>query len=220
MTSSTDAGVWRVPVVHAVTNDDILLRPEFLRTAADVMTALGARGAVHVRARWLTDRQAMEITSSLVDAARESGCLVVVNDRADVALAGRARAVQLTSRSAGVTDVRAIAPSLRIGSSVHSAAEARDAGLFGADWCVAGHVFATESHAGEPGRGVTLLRECAKATDIPVIAIGGVLPVHVEELVLAGAYGVASTSGIWGAPNAGDAASRYLSEYAAAERRG
>lgn len=220
MTSSAETAVWHVPVVHAITNDDTLLSADFVRHAIDVVTALGARGAIHVRARWLTDRRLIEITRSLVDLAGESGCLVVVNDRADIALAGGANAVQLTSRSAGVSDVRGMAPSLRIGSSVHSAAEARDAGLFGADWCVAGHVFDSGSHEGEPGRGFGFVRACAGATEIPVIAIGGILPGHVSDLVAAGARGVASISGIWNDPNPGEAAGRYLSEYVAAERRG
>lgn len=219
MTSSADSAPWRVPVVHAITNDKVLLADGFDQRARGVMDALGRRGALHVRARLLTDRHVLDITAALIEAARTSGCLVVVSDRADIALAAGAHAVQLTSRSAGVRDVRRIAPELRIGSSVHSPAEARDAGLFGADWCVAGHVFASATHADDPGRGLEFVRACAEGTEVPVIAIGGVLPERIADLVRAGAAGVASISGIWGARNPGEAAARYLSEYAAAERR-
>ena len=220
MTSSADARVWHVPVVHAITNDDKLLDPHFLSHASAIISALGDRGAVHVRARWLPDRRLLDITRSLAEKASGSGCVIVVNDRVDVALVGGAGAVQLTSRSVGVSDARAVAPALRIGCSVHSASEARDAGLFGADWCVAGHVFASGSHTDEPGRGTGFLRDCVEATEIPVIAIGGVTAGRVREAVQAGAHGVASISGIWDAPNPGEAAGRYLSEYVAAERRG
>ena len=220
MTSSAERAARHVPVVHAITNDDKLLGPEFARHAHDVMTALGERGAIHVRSRWLPDRQLLAITESLLEAGRPIGCTVVVNDRVDVALAAGAPAVQLTSRSAGIRDVRAVAPTLRIGASVHSEPEARDSGLFGADWCVAGHVFSSGSHEGEPGRGTGFLSACAMATDIPVIAIGGVTPARVREVFEAGARGVASISGIWDDPNPGEAAARYLSEYVAAERRG
>ncbi len=220
MTSSAEPVAWSVPVVHAITNDDNLLHADFLSRATDVMAALGQRGAIHVRARWLSDRRLLAITQALVEASGGTGCTVVINDRADIALASPAHGVQLTSRSAGVADVRAMAPALRIGSSVHSAAEARDAGLFGADWCVAGHVFDSGSHEGKPGRGLGFVRSCAEATEIPIIAIGGVTPGRVGELVAAGARGVASISGIWGEPNPGEAAARYLSEYVAAEHRG
>lgn len=220
MTSSADTTAGHVPVVHAITNDETLLGADFPERAHDVMTALGARGAIHVRARLLTDRRLLDITSALVESARDRGCVIVVNDRVDIALASEAHGVQLTSRSAGIRDVRGMAPSLHIGSSVHSPAEAGEAGLFGADWCVAGHVFTSGSHEGEPGRGIGFVRACAEATEIPVVAIGGVLPRHVQELVGAGARGVASISGIWKDPNPGKAAGRYLSEYVAAERRG
>lgn len=219
MTSSADTQVWHVPVIHAVTNDDKLLDPAFLDNATAVIRALGKRGAIHVRARWLPDRRLLEITQSLLERARASGCVIVVNDRVDVALAGGAPAVQLTSRSVGVSDARAMAPALRIGCSVHSPPEARDAGLFGADWCVAGHVFASASHVDETGRGTGFLRDCAEGTDIPVIAIGGVTAGRVRDVIEAGAHGVATISGIWDAPNPGEAAGRYLSEYVAAERR-
>ena len=220
MTSSAEGAVWHVPVVHAITNDDKLLGPDFTRHADEVMAALGKRGAIHVRTRWIPDRRLLAITEALLEAARPSGCTVVVNDRVDVALAAGAAAVQLTSRSAGIRDVRAIAPTLRIGASVHSEPAARDSAMFGADWCVAGHVFASGSHEGEPGRGAGFLADCARATDIPVIAIGGVTPARVREVFEAGARGVASISGIWDASNPGEAAARYLSEYVAAERRG
>ena len=220
MTSSADAAVGHFPVVHAITNDEKLLDPNFAARAEDVIAALGARGAIHVRARWLSDRRTFDITVALVDAAGNTGCKIAVNDRVDIALAAQARAVQLTSRSVGVRDARSMAPKLLLGCSVHAPAEARDAGLFGADWRVAGHVFASASHEGEAGRGATFLRACARATDIPVIAIGGVTSARVAEVVEAGARGVASISGIWDDPSPGEAAARYLSEYVAAERRG
>lgn len=220
MTSSAEPAVWHIPVVHAITNDDKLLDSDFTTHANDVMAALGACGAIHVRARWIPDRRLLAITSALLESAQKTGCTIVVNDRVDIALAAGASAVQLTSRSAGVSDVRAMAPTLRIGSSVHTPPEARDAGLSGADWCVAGHVFSSGSHQGERGRGIDFLRACAEATDIPVMAIGGVTPGRVRELVEAGARGIASISGIWDDPKPDEAAGRYLSEYVAAERRG
>lgn len=209
-----------MPVVHAITNDEKLLHPDFARAAAGVIAALGPRGAVHVRARWLTDRRLLEIAGALVEAARDSNCMIVVNDRIDVALAAGAHAVQLTSRSVGIREARSMAPSLRLGCSVHTPPDARDAGLSGADWCVAGHVFTTASHGSDSGRGIGFLKTCAAATDIPVIAIGGMTPARVREVFEAGARGVASISGIWDDPNPGEAAARYLSEYVAAERRG
>jgi thiazole tautomerase (transcriptional regulator TenI) len=78
---------------------------------------------------------------------------------------------------------------------------------------VAGHVFATTSHPGEEGRGLSFLRAVSNAVSIPVVAIGGVRPEHCRLLRESGAYGLAVIRGIWGATNAERAASDYLSAY-------
>ena len=64
-----------------------------------------------------------------------------------------------------------------------------------AAWCVAGTVFETPSHAGQPGARIPFVEEVASAVKIPVIAIGGIKPEHVGPLRQAGAYGVATIRG-------------------------
>jgi Thiamine monophosphate synthase len=202
-----------VPVVHAVTNDEILLRPGFLRRAKGVMKALGARGAVHLRSSLLPSPTLYAVTRELLELSAQTLCWCVVGDRVDIALASGAHAVQLNSKSIPIPDVQKIAPALRIGASVHSAIEAWDAEAAGADWCVAGHVFETQTHPGIPRRESHFISQIAGEVTFPVIAIGGVLPQHVRSLLLGGAYGVAAIRGIWEAENSELAASRYLSEY-------
>lgn len=203
----------QVPVVHAVTNDEILARPDFLDRAGGVMQALGARGAIHVRARAWPGRRLYDLATRLAELQRDTDAWLVINDRLDVALATGARAIQLTSRSMEVADARAIARGLGLGASVHSLDEARRAEAEGADWVVAGHVFETRSHAGAPGRGVAFVRELAEAVRVPVIAIGGIFPKHLPALLHTGAHGVAAIRGIWDAQDAERAAIDYFSSY-------
>jgi thiazole tautomerase (transcriptional regulator TenI) len=202
-----------VPRIHAVTDDLILAHPEFTARARGVMRALGPRGAVHLRARYLTAAQIYAIALALGDAQESTGCWLVVNERLDVALAAKTHAVQLTTRSLTVADARLVAGELPIGASVHSASEAVAAEHDGASWVVAGHVFPTASHAGMPGRGAELVSAIAAQTSLPCIAIGGVRPARVGTLRDAGAYGVAAITGIWGAASAEAAATDYLSHY-------
>ena len=131
----------------------------------------------------------------------------------DVALVCGARGVQLTSRSLAASDARRIAPTLALGASVHDLEEGRVAAAAGADWLVAGHVFATSTHPGAPPRGLPWVRDLVQATTVPVIAIGGVRIEHAAVLRSAGVHGVAVIRGIWDAPNAEQAASDYLSAY-------
>lgn len=211
------ARVSLVPVVHAVTNDEVLLRDDFPDLARAVMIALGPRGAVHLRARWASARRLHELALRLADWEQETGCWAVVNDRLDVACAAAIGSVQLTSRSVPLADAVREWPHLRIGASVHSVADALAAEESGALWCIAGSAFPTSSHPGEAPAGPEALEKIAAAVSIPVLAIGGVSPESVARLLRARIYGVAMIRGIWRAPDVGEAARCYLSAHDAHE---
>jgi thiazole tautomerase (transcriptional regulator TenI) len=210
--ASRKASIVELPVVHAVTNDEIMLRPGFLRKAMGIMRVLESKGAIHIRSQLLDTPTLYSITLALLELHEQTKCWCVVNDRVDVALACGVQGVQLTHKSIAVPDVQRIAPGLLIGASVHSADEARDAEQAGADWCVAGHVFETPSHPGEARRENNFIPDVVAAVKVPVIAIGGIRPEHVRSLVHRGAHGVAAIRGIWNDENAELAASRYLSQ--------
>ncbi|GAC1411352.1 MAG: thiazole tautomerase TenI [Gemmatimonadaceae bacterium] len=201
-----------LPCVHAVTNDEIMLRPGFLRKAMGVMRVLGDKGAIHVRSQLLDTPTLYSLTLALLELQEQTKCWCIVNDRVDIALACGVLGVQLTHKSITVPDVRAIGPALRIGASVHSPGEARDAEQAGADWCVAGHVFETPSHPGVARRESSFINDVVAAVGFPVIAIGGIRPEHVRSLVHRGAHGIAAIRGIWNDENSELAASRYLSQ--------
>jgi thiazole tautomerase (transcriptional regulator TenI) len=202
-----------IPLVHAVTSDEIVARADFIDVACGVMAALGVRGALHLRAGRVSAARLQQLAEGLEAAQALTGAWLVINDRVDLALAVRARGTQLTSRSLTVADARRAAPALALGASVHTLDEARDASAQGANWLVAGHVFATTSHPGAPERGLSFVREVVDAVGVPVLAIGGVKPEHGGALRDAGVYGVAVIRGIWDAANAERAASDYLSAY-------
>jgi thiazole tautomerase (transcriptional regulator TenI) len=220
--------VTTLPVVHAVTTDEIITRDDFLSRASGVMRALGPRGAIHLRASAVTSRVLHQLAVSLAVLQEATGAWLVVNDRVDVALASGARGIQLTSRSMAAADaIRAVlatapgTPHPAFGLSVHGPEEAREAvDGSGISWLVVGHVFDTPSHAGEAARGAHMLRDVSAATTLPVIAIGGVRPTHVGELRAHGAHGVAVIRGIWRADDAESAAAEYLSAYDAVQNTG
>jgi thiazole tautomerase (transcriptional regulator TenI) len=202
-----------VPRIHAITTDEILAAPDFLARARAVMEALGTRGAVHLRARSLSGKMFYRIAEELSSTQRATESWLVINDRLDVALAARARAVQLTSQSIGIEDAKAIGNGICVGASVHNVGEAIAAHNSGAAWLVAGHVYQTASHAMQVAKGENFIADLVWRVSTPVIAIGGILPENVKALRGAGAYGIAAIRGIWGADDAASAASDYLSEY-------
>ena len=198
-----------VPVIHAVTTDEIVARADFLERAAGVMRALGTRGAVHLRALHTAGARLYGVARELVELQRSTGAWLVVADRVDLALAVGARGAQLTSRSISVADTLSVANTLAVGASVHSLADARVATAQGAAWLVVGQL--TVDRRGVAGP--RALREVATEGGRPVIVIGGVTPGHVRGLRSLGVHGVAAIRGIWESESAEGAASEYLVAY-------
>lgn len=142
----------------------------------------------------------------------DAEALLVVNDRVDVALAVGADGVQRTHASLDVKDMRAIAGKrLKIGASVHSLEDAVEAEVGGADWIFFGPVYDTPSkRLHGPPQGLERLGRVAASVRIPVVAIGGITPERVREVLDAGASGVAAISAILAADSPGDATRRFL----------
>jgi len=134
---------------------------------------------------------------------------LIINDRVDVALLCGADGVQLSSTGLPVAAVRLLLPpSVKVGASVHSVREARQAELDGADYVIVGTIFPSPSHPGVTPGGEELLRSIATRLSIPVLGIGGVNEQTVEACWAAGAAGVAVISAIFGADDPRSAAAR------------
>ena len=168
--------------------------------------------AVQVREKDLAAADLAALCRRLRAPTRERGALLIVNDRVDVALAVGADAVQRTGASLPLEDIRAIAgPRLRVGASVHSLEEAVEAEAKGADWVVFGPVYDTPSKRPYgPPQGLDALAKVAGRVRLPVIAIGGITPARVGEVLGAGASGVAVISSILGAERPADATRAFL----------
>jgi len=139
---------------------------------------------------------------------------LIVNDRVDVALAVGAQGVQRTHASLAVDELRVVADKrVRVGASVHSLEDARDAAARGADWLFFGPVYDTPSKRryGAP-QGLAALERVASAVNIPVVAIGGITPDRVADVRRAGARGVAVISAILFADDPGAATKRFLDQ--------
>lgn len=173
--------------------------------------------AVQVREKDLGAAELALLCRRLRGPTLDTQALLVVNDRVDVALAVGADAVQRTSTSLPVKDIRALVDKrLRIGASVHSLPEALEAEINGADWLVFGPVYETSSKRPYgPPQGLDALARVARAVSIPVIAIGGITPERVRDVRRAGARGVAAISAILAADSPAGATRRFLDALAA-----
>ena len=78
----------------------------------------------------------------------------------------------------------------RAGVSVHSAEEAETAQKLGADYLIAGHIYATDCKKGVSPRGIEFFRGVCECVDIPVFAIGGISENNFNEPLENGGTGV------------------------------
>jgi thiamine-phosphate pyrophosphorylase len=123
--------------------------------------------------------------------------LLVVNERADVALAADAGGVHVGSDGLSVAAVRRIVPArFVIGVSVADDDGIARAG--GADYVAIGPVFASSATPGA-AIGLERFRALAERCGTPVLAVGGLSPENQKAVLGAGAAGVAAISALLGA---------------------
>lgn len=167
--------------------------------------------AIQLRERDLTDRALLALAGEALPCLREAGCRLLVNDRADLALALEADGLHLRSDGLPVRVARRLVGSGRlIGVSAHSVEEVIRAEEDGADFAVLGPVYDTPSKRGYGAPiGLRPIEEAGRRCRMPVLAIGGVTAARVREVRAAGAAGVAVVSAILAAPDV-EAATRAL----------
>lgn len=150
---------------------------------------------LQIREKRLNTRVLFELASRAASITHATTTRLLINDRADVALAAGADGVHLTTHSVPVEVVRrAFGPEFVIGSSTHSVAEAVDASNGGADFIVFGPVFETLSKRGygEPVGIDALAEVVSRLPGFPVLALGGIELDNVAGCARTGATGVAA----------------------------
>lgn len=167
----------------------------------------GGATMVQLRLKDADPRTVVEVARAMVDALPVP---VIVNDRADVALAARAAGVHVGTEDLPAAVLRPVVPAgFIIGASVGSVSELALAD--GADYVGIGPVFETgsKSDAG-PSISVERFAELRQRVARPAVAIGGISPATAPAVMNAGAEGVAVIRAIFSAPDPERAARTLL----------
>jgi len=181
-----------LPPLHVIV-DPALCQERGLAPAdlAARIVAGGCAVAIHLRAPGL-DAAALWRLATDLRAIVAPPALLIVNDRADVAVAVEADGVQLSGHGLPVAAARrVVGPRLLLGRSVHSVAEARAAEREGADYALLGTIYPTASHPDVAGAGPALVRAVRAAVHLPLIAVGGIDATTLDAVLDAGADGAA-----------------------------
>ena len=161
---------------------------EDLPGAVDRALSALPRGAavVQLREKDLGARALLELALRVGEVCRRRGAPLLINDRADVAIAARADGVHLAGGSVEVEEARSLGVEL-VGASCHGEHELARRG--DADFVVCSPIFPSPGKG--PAVGLDALRAAA-ATGIPVFALGGVDKTNAAACTWAAAKGVAA----------------------------
>ena len=180
----------RKPLLYLITNGEMTaknFRQKFAATLEIIKKAVEAEiSFVQIREKRLSAKLVFELVAKAAEITKNSDTKLLVNDRADIALAANADGVHLPANSLSADIIRANFPAnFIIGVSTHSLAEIGIAKKNGADFVTFSPIFETESKKkyGAP-QGIEKLREVVKSFEnFPIIALGGIDETNYAEVL-------------------------------------
>ncbi|HMS41220.1 MAG TPA: thiamine phosphate synthase, partial [Pyrinomonadaceae bacterium] len=129
---------------------------------------------IQIREKQIPAKSVFEFALQAAQITKKSKTKLLINDRADIALAANADGVHLTANSLSAKVIRKNFPkNFIIGVSAHSLEKAEIAKNQGADFATFSPIF----HSPNKGKsvGLEVLREvCKKLKPFPIIALGGI----------------------------------------------
>lgn len=187
------------------------------RQLPELLEAVLAGGGrlVQLREKEMPLSELLPLTQRLVRRCREVGATLIVNDRADLALAAGAHGLHVGQDDLPAPHARAVlAPGMLLGVSTHDPEQARQAVRDGADYVAVGSIFPTTSKAGFQLVGPDLIRRVRPDVSVPLVGIGGITADNASAVLAAGADSVAVISALCAAPDPEAATRAFLARIA------
>ena len=182
------------PPLLLVTDRRQARRP--LREIVAMALAAGCRW-VSLREKDLPEDEQVPLARSLLPLADRYGARLTLHGEAALAKLAGVHGVHLPSGSDPVAARTLLGPGKLIGVSIHTVPEAEAIDPAIADYALAGPAFETASKPGYgPEIGRKGLAEIARASPVPLLAIGGINTLRVAEVIAAGCAGVAVMGGV------------------------
>lgn len=204
-----------LPRLYAIVDaQQIQTGPGTARHPAEITDTLLAAGVrlIQYRDKKANARELYAGAIRLTGNIQRAGGTLIVNDRADVALAMGAEGVHLGQEDLPAASARSILPKgVIIGLSTHSIAQVKAADRELVDYIAFGPIFATGSKENpDPVVGLSGLTEARKVTQKPLVAIGGITLQNARSVIHAGANSVAVIGALLSAPDVGEQARKFL----------
>ena len=178
--------------------------------------AAGGADCIQLRAKDIEDDRHFALAVELVKICKDAGVVSVVNDRADIAVAAEADGVHLGQNDLPVEQARKLQLiPLIIGKSTHSLRQLNAACAEKPTYVSLGPVFPTATKPTAQAVGLEYINDVTKVlagTGIGHVAIGGLTPDNVEQVLDAGAESIAVCSAVTGASDPAAACRAFKSK--------
>jgi thiamine-phosphate diphosphorylase len=183
------------------------------RDLVDVLDAAVAGGCrmVQLREKTWPSGQVLPLAQRLRARCAAAGVTFIVNDRVDLALAVDADGVHLGQDDLPARVARPLLrPGMILGVSTHDVGQARAALADGAVYVAVGSMFPTPTKADFQLVGPGLIRKLRAEISVPLVGIGGITHDNVQDVIRAGADGVAVISAVGATTDPRAACERFL----------
>ena len=183
--------------IYLITDDKYFKDRDLLETVEQALE--GGVTAVQYRFKNKITRQMYEELLKIREITRKYGADLVVNDRADLALAVDADGVHVGREDLPPEAVRrVVGDKLYIGYTANSLEEVKRAQDLPIDYIGFGSIYPTSTKENYKLVGLEALREAVKISQKPIVAIGGIMPYRVSEVLKTGCKNIAVSAGILG----------------------
>jgi len=154
---------------------------------ARILLDAGAR-AMQLRLKDASSRDLLAAAREIAAICRERDAMLIVDDRADIAILAGAAGVHLGQEDLPLEAARRLVGcDMIVGISTHSVEQAVAAERGGADYIGFGPLYAGGLRNNAAGKGLAMLREVRAAVRIPIVAIGGITEATMPAALAAGA---------------------------------
>jgi thiamine-phosphate pyrophosphorylase len=206
-----------LPRLHVLTDE--VLQDRFDHVTLARLALEGGADAIQYREkRPISDRERLRVAEALAGLCARSGATLIIDDRPDVAaLVGAG--VHLGPADLPPPRVRPLVKGL-LGATANDLGAALLMGTPDVDYLGCGPVYGTTSkgEAPPPRLGLDGLRAITDTVAQPVLAIGGLTPDRVPEVLAAGAAGIAVLGAVACAEDPGAATAAFAEALRAAGR--
>ena len=183
--------------LYLVTDSDILKGRDFYYCIEEALK--GGVTMLQLREKNASGKEFLEKALRLRELTNKYNVKFIINDRVDIAMICKADGVHVGQSDIPANSVRELIGNNKIiGVSARTIEEARVAKENGADYLGVGAMFNTTTKLDAKSVSIDELKEIKRATDLPIVTIGGLTLNNIEKLKECNIDGFAVVSAILG----------------------